>query len=386
MDPNPGQPIPITPQSPLNTELSAQQSADTISIAPQAPEPSTLRLIFIGPYGLRAGWSLLLFVAMLIAIIAAINFAGHTYYHHHPAALAARKAQQKLNAGKTTFATDPSDILSTHGIPMVVFLLLSWIMTRIERRRLGVYGFRGTHRVPNCFKGLLTGFLSLSLLVLTLKLTHLLVFDGIALSGSAIILNALKWFAAFCLIGLTEEYMFRGYVQYTLARGLSGILPPDSPYRHMLGFWLAATFFSGIFLFAHTTNPGESPIGLLSVFVVGLVLAYSLWRTGSLWWAIGFHTAWDYSQSYLYGVSDSGMLSNGRLMNSHAVGNKLFSGGFTGPEGSIYILPIMILIVLAIRFTVPAGPLPPLYPEKMPPQDLPLPIPNPGFSESSIAL
>jgi uncharacterized protein len=84
-----------------------------------------------------------------------------------------------------------------------------------------------------------------------------------------------------------------------------------------------------------------------------MVFCFSLWRTGSLWWAIGFHTAWDWAQSFLYGVADSGIMVRQHLLATHPLGKPLLSGGATGPEGSIFILPIVLIIVLIIIVTVP---------------------------------
>jgi len=40
-------------------------------------------------------------------------------------------------------------------------------------------------------------------------------------------------------------------------------------------------------------------IGLVAGGLVGLLFSYSLWRSGSLWWAIGAHASWDWAQSFL---------------------------------------------------------------------------------------
>ena len=120
----------------------------------------------------------------------------------------------------------------------------------------------------------------------------------------------------------------------------------------MLGFWAAAFFFSFVFGLGHGGNPGESPIGLLSAGLIGLVFAFSLWRTGSLWWAVGFHASWDWAQSFLFGVRDSGGLSAHRLMNSDAIGPVLLSGGLTGPEGSVYVLLFVALTAVVIAVTL----------------------------------
>jgi hypothetical protein len=83
-----------------------------------------------------------------------------------------------------------------------------------------------------------------------------------------------------------------------------------------------------------------------------MVFCFSLWRTGSLWWAIGFHTSWDWAQSFLYGVADSGLMVQHHLLGTHAVGKPILSGGTTGPEGSIFIVGILAVIILIIHFTL----------------------------------
>jgi membrane protease YdiL (CAAX protease family) len=112
----------------------------------------------------------------------------------------------------------------------------------------------------------------------------------------------------------------------------------------------------------HLGNAGENRVGIVMVFVAGIVFSYALWRTGSLWWAIGFHMAWDWAQSFLFGVPDSGNVSAGRLFLTHPVGNTLYSGGVDGPEGSVYVIPVMLLVGLIIRFTTISGDQPPLGP------------------------
>src|SRR5208282_1390693 len=103
-----------------------------------------------------------------------------------------------------------------------------------------------------------------------------------------------------------------------------------------------------LFGLGHGKNPGESPIGLLGAGLVSLVFCFSLWRTGSLWWAIGFHASWDWAQSFLYGVADSGWMAEHHLLATHPVGKPILSGGATGPEGSIFVLVILGLITLII--------------------------------------
>ena len=53
-----------------------------------------------------------------------------------------------------------------------------------------------------------------------------------------------------------------------------------------------------------------------------------------MWWAVGFHMAWDWGESYLYSVPDSGAILPGHLINSSLHGPVWLTGGSVGPEGS----------------------------------------------------
>jgi membrane protease YdiL (CAAX protease family) len=330
----------------LNNETYAQPPNDNATLTPEPvppTQPSVLHQIFIGKDGLRAGWSLLIFIAIFAAIAYCVNVIGHKLYPPTP------------KAPNTSAEISPRFGFIAEAIPFLITLLVTWIMSKIERRPNSVYGFGGSRRLSNFLAGLAWGITCLSLLVLTLWKSGLLVFDSRLLFGRDIVRYGAIWLLGFFLVGLLEEYLTRGYVQYTLTRGLAGFYQWAFKTRHSaaLGFWTTAMILSFLFGFSHKSNPGESPIGLLSAGLAGMVFCFSLWRTGSLWFAIGLHTSWDWGQSFLYGVADSGLMIQHRLLATHPVGKPVLSGGATGPEGSIFILAILALISLIILFTVP---------------------------------
>jgi hypothetical protein len=183
----------------------------------------------------------------------------------------------------------------------------------------------------------------------------LLVIDSRLLFGRDILRFGAIWLLSFLPVALFEEYLNRGYLQYTLTRGLSGIYQWAFKIRHSaaLGFWTSAAIVSILFGLGHSHNPGESPIGLLTAGLAAMVFCLSLWRTGSLWWAIGFHATWDWSQSFLYGVADSGIMVQHHLLATHPAGRPILSGGATGPEGSIFAVAILALVSLIIVLTLP---------------------------------
>jgi CAAX protease family protein len=326
---------------PKNESLNAQtDSSNQDQLA--ATEPFTLRRIFIGADGLRAGWSLIIFIVLMAAVLKGVSVITN---------LAHFVPQKPAPGSEIT----PAFGFFAESIPFLVTFLVTWIMSKIEKRPNSVYGLGGRRVLPNLFAGLFWGVSCLSLLVFTLWKTGLLVFDGRLLFGAGALRYGAIWLLCFLLVGLLEEYLTRGYILFTLTRGIAGIYSWLFKTRHnkALGYWTAALILSILFGLGHGKNPGESPIGLVSAGLASLVFCLSLWRTGSLWWAIGCHASWDWAQSFLYGVADSGLMAQHHLLATHPLGKPLMSGGTTGPEGSVFVLPMLALFTLVIIFTLP---------------------------------
>jgi uncharacterized protein len=325
---------------------------------------TSIRRIFIGPLGLRAGWSLLIYLALVISIVGAIHVT-HDHFRdtQKRAAIEAHRLNPSVPLPLPHDPNAPSLIktdLIVHAAIFSVFFVVTWLMARIERRRLGVFGLGGSHPILRLLTGSFWGIVAVSLLIAILHALHFLTFDRQLEYGPAI----LGWGAAqllvYLLVGLFEEYAFRGYLQFTLTRGFAGLGNIVSRLgARTIAFWLAAVVTSALFLAAHISNDGESKLGLIQVFLFGMLAIVALWRTGSLWWAIGFHMAWDWGQSFLYGVPDSGGFEQGRLFATHASGNPLLSGGTVGPEGSILAAPVLLLALIVLFFTH-RSPQPPL--------------------------
>jgi membrane protease YdiL (CAAX protease family) len=304
---------------------------EAASIAPSTPEPLAVSFseppppapprgnVFTGPTGLiRAGWGLLIFIAVLFGagfvLSLVIRFLVHPNLHQH-----------------ITVMT-PSMGIINEGFQVIVLIIATAVMARIERKSVLAYGYQDKARGIRFISGLIWGFVAITVLVLALWASHLLVFDGLTLHGAAILKYGIVWGFMFLLVGIFEESIMRGYAQFTVTRGI--------------GFWYGALFFSFLFGFGHHANPGESPVGLISAGAIGLVFCLSLWYTGSLYWAVGFHAAWDWGESYFYGTSDSGLLVKGHLFSEHPTGKILWSGGSTGPEGSLLIIPLILITAL----------------------------------------
>ena len=303
------------------------------------PQPSRLRWVFVGREGLRAGWSALIFVLILGIALFAIQ---RIHLLSQPTNAA---ADISLSFGFV------SEALSAFAV-----LLATWIMAKIERRGRS-YGYGGEHKGKLFLAGVGSGLFLISLMVFTLWKSGALLIGPRLIFGVDVLRYGALWFLAFCLVGLFEESLTRGFLLYTLTRGLAALYRSlfKTPHSTTLGFWSAAVVMSVIFFLGHTSNPGESPVGLLAVFVGGMFFCYGVWRTGSIWWGIGMHAAWDWGQSFLFGVADSGIMVQHHLLATHPQGKPLLSGGTTGPEGSILFVGILAVGSLIVFFTLPRG-------------------------------
>jgi len=279
----------------------------------------SVRGLFVGAEGIRAGWGIVFFVVM----IAACLVASHALF-------------PKLYDVPRIITPVPELLRNSLGV--LVVLGATWIMSKVERRRIGLYGLGGTRSAGKFAAGWVWGLVLLSLLIGILALTGHLTLAASSLQGVSIVEYAAAWMLAFLLVAFLEETLFRGYILTTLARGI--------------GFWPAATILSVAFGLVHLRSEGEVLLGIGTAVAGGLIFSLALKLSGSLWWGIGFHAAWDWAESFLYGTADSGYVSKGSLLGSRPGGNGLLSGGTAGPEGSVFIVPVLIVTFLVVAFTL----------------------------------
>ncbi len=279
-----------------------------------------LQWIFVGQEGLRPGWGCFAFVLLLLGISRFVQFISRQLAHGSLA-----RPQGPLK---------PGFLIAGELASVVVIFAVTLIMARLDRRPLASYGLGGRTITGHLGFGLAAGFAAISTLVGVLWVSHLIVLYPAGLSGSKTAEYGIAWGAGFSLVAVSEELLLRGYLLWTLARGI--------------GFGWAALLLSMSFGLLHGSNPGETPVGLFSAAAVGLLFCLSIWYTRSLWWAVGFHAAWDWGESFFWGTSDSGMVVKGHLFNEQPGGSPLLSGGATGPEGSLLVFPVLLVCALLI--------------------------------------
>lgn len=278
-----------------------------------APEPPPLlRRVFVGGDGLRAGWSFTFYVGLGASVFVVWGWLTGS-----------------LHLGDLW-----SQMIGEFGL-LVAAVVPALVMGRIEGRGWDAFGLPMRRACSKLFwVGAVWGFLGITLLLEILHGLHAFDFGQVVLHGTRLVKFAAFWAAMFLLVGIVEEFLLRGYSQYTLGRGI--------------GFWPAAVLLSTAFGATHLLNPGEAWTGGLAAGLIGLFFCLTLRRTGSLWFAVGFHAAWDWGESFFYSVPDSGGISPGHLLSSSFHGSRWITGGSVGPEGSL--LCYVVIVVMWVGF------------------------------------
>ncbi len=223
------------------------------------------------------------------------------------------------------------------AVLFVIVMIATTIMAKLEGRRLADYGFGANKALKRFFFGVGWGFFFISLLVFILFEMNYVIFEHNPVQTQTVLIYGVEWFISMFFVGALEEVLFRGYLQWTLSRGTT--------------FLVASLILGLLFGAAHGSNNGESHFGLVIAVIFGLVFSLSIWCTRSLWWAIGFHTAWNWGMTFFYGTPNSGLVAAGHFLSITPSGTAVMSGGSVGPEGSILTLPVLLLVALVIYTT-----------------------------------
>ena len=303
-----------------SNEVEVAQSPVAVPEFAAATQPSYARTLFLGPDGLRPGWGFAFYVAMFYPLQV---LAGG------------------LSAGDVRASGLWTILLQEFGM-LVAAVIPALVLARVERRPWRVFGLPGGQAFGRLFwMGAVWGFCAMTLLMFALYGAHVFTFGHLVLHGARMARFAAFWAVMFLLVGLFEEFLLRGYSQFTLGRGI--------------GFWRAAIGLSSGFGLIHLRNYGEDWKGVLAAAFIGFFFCLTLRRTGNLWFAVGFHAAWDWGETFFYSVPDSGMVSPGHLLSSSLRGASWLSGGSVGPEGSVFCFVVVAVVWLAFDRMYPAA-------------------------------
>jgi len=304
------------PESTANGENASGAGLPTFALQPPAARPELGKLQQLG--------RVLIFLVLMVLVAPPVVFSVAAELFGRPRGM-----------------MGPGFLLFVEAVNFALLVGVTFLLAQSGQIPWWKYGlpwadaFKG-----NFWVGLLLGLAEASVLIGLIEVFGGFSMEGWALQGAAIAGYGLVHFLLFVCVGLYEEFLFRGYPQFALTK--------------VMGFWPAALLMSAGFGAVHLGNRGETFAGVASVAMVGLLFAFTLKRTGNLWYAVGLHAGFDWAQSFVYSVPDSGELIRGHLWQITLRGPDWLTGGSAGPEASVFCFLTMGLQFFVVMWLFPA--------------------------------
>lgn len=246
--------------------------------------------------------------------------------------------QEKLTVwlGSDNMGTFLSDYLLTIGLWIAGLLFMA-----IPKKNRPMLKALAPNRTANNLKGILIGLLLgfgangfcvlMSVITGDIKLSYN-GFDPLIL---------LVFLIAVFIQSSSEELTDRVYLYQKLRRR----------YRNPL---VAILFSSFVFMAMHMGNPGFTVVAGSQIFLAGLIWALIVYYYDSVWVAFWFHTAWNYTQNIVFGLPNSGVVSEYSIFRLEAASarNGLFYNVNFGVEGSIgssLVLSVIAVVLIVIN-------------------------------------
>ncbi|MDE1914612.1 MAG: CPBP family intramembrane metalloprotease [Sphingomonadales bacterium] len=252
-----------------------------------------------------------------------------------------------LVVARHAFGAKPAPLVAgLLQIGVALWLILLWKVYKrwIEQSVDGELPWQGAPR--EWVLGLLFGFALFSVMTGLVALM-----GGFAITGVRQGIGALWPMLGMAMLsGVSEEMLFRGVLLRQLEK--------------MVGTWGALALTSGFFGAAHLGNPGATWFAALAIAMeAGILLGAAYLLTRRLWLAIGIHSAWNFTQGWIYSVPVSGGKAPEGLFISARHGPEWLTGGAFGLEASAVAMVVATLagVILLVRVVRKGGIVPPRW-------------------------
>lgn len=215
----------------------------------------------------------------------------------------------------------------------ISLLLVFFFRKTFDRQSFFSLGFAWKGFGKERTAGFFTGLLLITIIATVLWLMRLLEWFTADVDAAGILMV----FALLVLVSFAEELVFRGYILNNLMQSL----PKES----------ALIVSALLFTLFHSLNPDFNLIGMMNIFLAGILLGINYIHTKNLWFAIFFHFSWNFFQGPVLGFQVSG-LELPALLQQNSKGSVLLTGGPFGPEASLLATIVMSItaIILYLLF------------------------------------
>lgn len=211
---------------------------------------------------------------------------------------------------------------------------------------------RNSTSVKDIFFGFILSGLMAGLFFLLLMVFGLIEYQGLAIHSQNVMIGSSGGFAQFMtvvsigsmsllllehvMVGYWEELFFRGYLLQNMMEGI--------------GYKVAIAVSCILYGLIHAANPNAGIMSTLIIVLFGFLRIYGWLSTKMLWLSIGMHIGWNFFQGPIFGFAASGHQKATLIELEIISTDSWLTGGDFGPEGSVLIIPILILALLAMRW------------------------------------
>lgn len=222
------------------------------------------------------------------------------------------------------------------GVFVFIALVIFFWVKVVEKRPIRTLGFFKGHIWLNLLKGWGLGTLLLLVSFLGTYLLGGLEFVKVDFSQKTL-LYILSLIPFWFIQGGTEELVTRGWLLQTVTNRLN------------LSWGIAIS--SSLFSMLHLGNQGVTALSLISIVLVGVLMALYMLKTDNIWGVAALHGAWNFAQGNLVGVSVSGQNAGGSLLHFQARTGvpDWLSGGAFGLEGNIVTCVVLVVGIIILR-------------------------------------
>jgi len=230
----------------------------------------------------------------------------------------------------------PGNILTGEIELFLAALICTGFMARYEGRRIDSYGLPLKRAFgPRTWEGMLAGIIMAGAVAVGMYALGGMQIAGFATTGPALLTSALAWLIANICIGIAEEFWYRSYMLQTLWKSI--------------GFWPASILIALGFTADHYFyKTGENIWDVITLMSLSILICYSVLKTGTLWFAVGFHISFDYMQLFVIGTPNGSNVPVGRMLDVSFAGPAWLTGGALGTEASFLMYPMIALLWLFV--------------------------------------
>ena len=210
---------------------------------------------------------------------------------------------------------------------VLLLLMYRWLVGSYEDRKIDELSMR------KCLKhtgiGFLWGVLMMAAIIVIFAMSGWYKVVGCSFNAGIIYRYLMTYF----VVAVGEEIVFRGIMFRLL----------DSQFN----VWVALLISAVVFGIAHIINPNATAVSTISISLASGVLfglLFKYYRT--LWVPIGIHWSWNFVQGTVTGSPVSGMVPDYSILNSVTSGPELLTGGSFGPEASIILMILGLVLCI----------------------------------------